>query len=67
MSERTVINCDVCGTEIRRDDDRALVVTGPTCRISFESMQYASLEVRQHLCGEACAHRILSRLLPNLL
>ncbi len=63
---RTVITCDVCAREIGRDDRAALIVSNSPLCICIERLWNSELSQPSHICGEACLHKHLSRLLPNL-
>ncbi len=68
MSTKSVIVCDECGHEIVRDDPGAFGVAQPDRAIRIARVNdYRFYPDDAHICGEACLHVFLSRLLPNLL
>ncbi len=65
---RTVITCDVCERKIDKDDATALVfIEGGGKEICIRRrVATEDYLVITDICGEACLHKHLSRLLPNL-
>lgn len=64
---RQVITCDICGSQKRQtnhwfvawEESGELRITG------WNSLHLLSPE-KKHLCGETCAHKLISHFLPRL-
>ncbi len=65
---RTVITCDVCERAIDKGDVSAFFVVVERDGIFVGRFADGQTwdDRPAHICGEACLHKLLSRLLPNL-